>query len=462
MVAVTPAVTALAERATLGALLAAPRQLAHVAGWLRPGDFAHWWHAAVYRALLADPAVAARGDPVAAAEHVRAALADTVGQRRADPPGLHTLLRAAPDRPVAARYAAMVLEASIRRQVAGLAVHLQAAAAVPDPTAPDPTPPDRPVTSVLETPRPRGGGPVAALDHHDAAAAAAAAAPRPVRDVTGLVEPVLGELGARWAAAVRATSTPDPDRADVFTARGDDVAAAVQADDRRTVWLRGLAAAADRAVRHAPVRSAAEARADTTRLVAALVTRPDRLDTVAGWLRPEGVPGPARAVYEALLTLRQQHAPIDPVTVCWEIQRASRARGLGPDPARLLRQVQAAELLDLDALTRAVAHDTLRRTAAAAADGLRAAASNPGLTVGDVLDAAAWAAQAVTRAAADTAPSSAGPGPATPAPPSAPTAGGARVGVAEADRLPEPKEGRWRRSRLLSPVPDRSELRVLR
>ena len=124
--------TNLAERATLGALLADPHQLGTVACWLRPSDFAHWWHAEIYRALLRKPRLARRGDPVATAEHVRRTLVEALDHRRADPPALHGLMQAAPTRPVAARYAAMVVEASIRRRVAGLGVHLQAAA-VPDP-----------------------------------------------------------------------------------------------------------------------------------------------------------------------------------------------------------------------------------------------------------------------------------------------------------------------------------------
>ena len=375
----------LAERATLGTLLVDSRQLDTVAGWLRPSDFAHWWHTEVYRALLANPQLAARGDPAATAEHVRAALVGALGYPRSDPPGLHTLMQSSPVRPVAARYAAMVAEASIRRQVAGLAVHLQAAA-VPDPALPNPD-------------LSRRADNVSASDP-------LVPAFRSLRDVSAVVEPVLADLGAQWAAAVAATSRPSsrehPTDPAGLIARGEfggvvDTAA----DARRTDRQRELAVVADRAARTAPARAPADARADAIRLVAALVAHPDRVDGVTGWLRPEDVPRPARAVYEALLALHHDRVPIDPITVCWETQRASRARGAGPEVGELLRQLEAAELVDVDAMIRTVAHDTLRRTAATAADGMRAAAANPGLTVGDVLDAAAWAAQAVTRAAHD-------------------------------------------------------------
>ena len=429
----------LAERATLGTLLVDPRQLGTVAGWLRPSDFAHWWHTEVYRALLANPQLAARGDPGATAEHIRAALVDTLGYPRSDPPGLHTLMRTAPPRPVAARYAAMVLEASIRRQVASLAVHLPAAA-VPDPALLDPD--SRRSTDHLVL------------------------ASRSLRDVTAVVEPVLADLGAQWAAAVTATSqqmTRDLAQGPVDAVPRGAFGGVVDvdADARRTDRRRELAVVADRAVRTAPARSPADARADAARLVAALVTRPDRLDTVAGWLRPEEVARPARAAYEALLALHQERVPIDPITVCWETQRASRARGTGPEAGELVRQVDAAELVDVDALIRTVAHDTLRRTAASAADGMRAAAANPGLTVGDVLDAAAWAAQALTRAAHDLG-AAIHPGTTRDAgahsdPPTAITAPAGRT-----DQAHRATGNRWRGARHLSPVdaiPDRSVIR---
>ena len=438
----------LAERATLGSLLVDPRQLGTVAGWLRPSDFAHWWHTEVYRSLLADPRLARRGDPAATAQQVRAALVEAVGHRRADPPGLHTLMRTAPARPVAARYGAMVLEASIRRQVAGLAVHLQAAA------VPDPAPPEA-----------AGGG----TDHATSDATSpdeVVTGARSLRDISEVVELVLADLGAQWAAAVTATGQPTPREpvpgsSAVVAGGAFGGAVDVAADARRTDRQRELAVVADRAVRATPPRASADARADTARLVAALVAHPDRVDTVAGWLRPEAVSGPARAVYEALLALHQARGPIDPITVCWEIHRGSRARGLGPDPAELLRQVETAELLDVDALIRTVAHDTLQRTAGSAAYGMRAAAANPGLTVGDVLDAAAWAAQAVTsashdlRAAADASGSRDGQVRAGPA---------AAIAASEgrADQARQATGLRWHQARHLSPVDAGPDLRIIR
>ncbi len=432
--------TDVAERATLGALLAQPRQLDTVAGWLRPSDFAHWWHTEIYRALLRAPGLARLGDPVATAEHVRRVLVETLDHPRADPPALHTLLRDAPARPVAARYAAMVLEASIRRQTAGLAVHLLAAA-VPDPAA-----------SGAQRPEPSGES---------------RELPQSLREVTGLVGPVIADLGTQWAAAVRAlqdaTGHPRDQGAPGRTgAAGTGTPLGVSvglvdaaADQRRTTRQRELAVISDRAVRTGPDRDPADARRAQHQLIAALVSHPDRIEAVAAWLRPEHVAGPTRAVYEALLALHQDTSPIDPVTVAWEIHRASRGRGPGPDPRDLLARIEAAALLDVHQLTATVARDTLRRTAAHTADGLRAAAANPGLTVGDVLDAASWAADAVTRAAADIAATPVGIDPVA----GNPRAAGAR----DVDGPAEPASGgRWRRARHLTPVADGPDLSVVR
>ena len=381
---------------------------------MRPSDFAHWWHRETFRALLTKPRVARRGDPVATADAVRAALVERLGHRRADPPALHTLMQAAPARPFAARYAAMVLEASIRRQVAALAVHLQAAS-ISDPDA-------RPAL-----------GPAGQL---------------PLRDVTSLVEPMLAELGAQWADAICATADSLPPVGMAVLATVD-----VDGDERRAARRRELAVVADRALAAEPDRPASVIRRDQDQLVAALVSHPDRIDATAEWLRPDHLARPTRAVFEALFALRQAAAPIDPVTVIWEIHRASRARGAGPDPRLLAERIEAGALLDIDQLTATVAHDILRRTATSAADGLRAAAANPGLTVGDVLDVAGWAADAFTSTARDIAgvAGTAQPGP---------SVGADRGATADPGR--RSNGARWRRTRHLAPIPDGPDLSVQR
>ena len=113
----------LAEQATLGALMLERELAADVTTWLRAEDFDHPWHRSVYASIRELHAAHAPVDP----QRVGLALADRLGPR-ADLPHLLDLLQAAPTRPVGHRYAAMVLEASLRRDTACQGVLLQAAA----------------------------------------------------------------------------------------------------------------------------------------------------------------------------------------------------------------------------------------------------------------------------------------------------------------------------------------------
>ena len=114
----------LAETATLGSLLFDSDQFEQVARWLRSGDFADPWHAEVYVAMRERLAAGMRVEP----EGVGRQLLERVGPRRADLPRIAGLLHATPVRPRPLRYAAMVLESSLRREVAGQGVLLRAAA----------------------------------------------------------------------------------------------------------------------------------------------------------------------------------------------------------------------------------------------------------------------------------------------------------------------------------------------
>ncbi|MHA6797545.1 DnaB-like helicase N-terminal domain-containing protein (plasmid) [Pseudonocardia bannensis] len=128
--------TDLAASALLGALLWDPRRVRDVADWLEPTDFGHWAHRAIYQTmtgLIADgrevdllslPEVLARGEYHDA--HV-----DRGGIGPLSAPALHDLLSMTPATPRAeeheanqgvvrsehVRYARVVLEDSIRRQV---------------------------------------------------------------------------------------------------------------------------------------------------------------------------------------------------------------------------------------------------------------------------------------------------------------------------------------------------------
>ncbi|GAA1708448.1 DnaB-like helicase N-terminal domain-containing protein [Streptomyces yatensis] len=123
-----------AEQAVLGAVLLEPRQLGHLAGWLRPEHFYRPAHAALYGAMLdlhasGHPATTAPADvPVPltwvndtrdkASEHTRGVTAAYV----------HSLPSACPRPAHAPVYGRMVLEGAIHRSVTQHAVRLHHAA----------------------------------------------------------------------------------------------------------------------------------------------------------------------------------------------------------------------------------------------------------------------------------------------------------------------------------------------
>ena len=108
-----------AEEAVLGAILAAGRLLAEVAGLLEEADFYRPAHRAIWRAILR---LADRGeptDPVTVLGELDHAgeLADVGGG-----PFLHTLVAAVPTVANAAHYAQLVAEAARRRRVIDLGI----------------------------------------------------------------------------------------------------------------------------------------------------------------------------------------------------------------------------------------------------------------------------------------------------------------------------------------------------
>jgi replicative DNA helicase len=110
-----------AEEAVLGAVLAAGRLLAEVAGQLEEVDFYRPAHRAIWRALLR---LADRGDPtdpvtvLGELDH-SGELADVGGG-----PFLHTLVQAVPTVANAAHYAQLVADAARRRRVIDLGIRL--------------------------------------------------------------------------------------------------------------------------------------------------------------------------------------------------------------------------------------------------------------------------------------------------------------------------------------------------
>jgi len=334
-----PAAVRLAEQATLGALLLTPDAIVAVSGWLRAEDFADPWHHMLYTTIRELDAAHQRPTPDVVAQ----AMIDRHGHRIADAPRILELLAAVPTRPRPAEYAVVVLEASLRRQVACHGVLLQAAALA------------------------------AALDR----------SPQVVETVTERIDAVVEMAQTRWAIAGRATT-------------GTAVPAPVAPPS--PVGLLPSLVGADRLLSRHPLPdpdAVADREADLT---ACLVTHPDYLTAVTGWLRPDALTCDTwRPVYAALVDLHDTGAPIDPVTVAWRIARTA---GPGPDPRDLTALVEHATILDPAHAATAVAADQLRLAAHRTAAALRADAGNLGLDLRDLLDTTLLHTQALRRAAA--------------------------------------------------------------
>ena len=337
-----PAAVRLAEQATLGALLLGPDAVVAVSGWLRAEDFADPWHHTLYATIRELDAAHQRPSPDVVAQ----AMIDRHGYRIADAPRILDLLAAVPTRPRPAEYAAVVLEASLRRQVACHGVLLQAAALA------------------------------AALDR----------SPRVVETVTAQIDAVAESAQTRWAIATRATT-------------GTAVAAPVSPPS--PVGLLPSLVGADRLLSRHPL-PAPDAVADREGdLTACLVTHPDYLAAVTGWLRPDALTSDTwRPVYAALVDLHDTGAPIDPVTVAWRIARTAPTAGPGPNLRDLTALVEHATILEPAYAAAAVACDQLRLAAHRTATALRADAGNLGLDLRDLLDTTLLHTRALRRAAA--------------------------------------------------------------
>jgi hypothetical protein len=331
-----------AEAATLGAVLLDPAALDRVR-WLRGRDFTDPWHARVFDLLRE---TSHTQPPIGPAAFGRALL-DRHGPHRADLPRLVDLLTATPPRPQLEVYARMVLDASIRRDVASQGVLLRAGA--------------------LQ--------------------AALTGTAHPVSATTALVHAALDAGENRWNRAT-GTSPGDP--------RPATPAALAPALRHPTPALN-----ADRLLSAHPALDPAQVADHERDLIAALVSHPAAAAELAGWLRPEHLlDRDWAAVYAAVLDLTDTAQPVDEVTVGWRIARSARRLGPGPDPRTLRTAVEQTLTADPRWLARRVAGDHVRRTAEHAASGLEAAAANPGLDVVDVLGTGHLHTDAVRGAAA--------------------------------------------------------------
>lgn len=323
----TDDVTRLAERATLGALLTDPDRIADVTRWLRAGDFTHAWHSAIYTALREQHAARVQ----ITVQGVAAALTGRLGVRRADLPELAGLVNAAPHQPDPVRYARMVTESGLRREVTGQGVLLRAAALH---------------TALTGEAHPLTGG-------------------------CDLVDATLDSVARRWSAArggpVLADTTPIPLRA---AARSTEVRLG-----------------ADKLLRQHPPRDPHSERDHEIALVGALVAHPDQIPTVARWLPPTRITDPAwRTVYAAAVELTERAEAVDEVTVAWAVRAPAHHGSPVPDLTDLTHTVTAARFTPPGTAARTVAGDQLRRLADVGTDQLHKAAANPGVLLTDLID----------------------------------------------------------------------------
>jgi replicative DNA helicase len=337
--------TALAERATLGTLLIDPAQIVAVQGFLRPTDFFHVWHRNIYAAILTRQSV---GDPITPTDIHADLVAAGHPEENRRAVRLVELMEVPPAHPKASRYAAMVLEASVRRQVRDLGLLLQAGAVL---AAADTAGP-----GVAHT------GPFAEI------------------------EAQLRDARQRWNAATTVT-VGAPIRPDV---KQLDIAAA----HRTNVALR--AARLVDAAR--PPRAGQVLRAELN-VLAAVLANPSKLAAVrmriTGSLFTEAT---HLATYAAICDLADLGEPIDAITVCWQAQREQTLRGKGLDADAVLQLTIDPPAGDPGYHAGVMAGLATRTVADRCAQQLAVAAEHPGITVADLIDTAGHHVAAVQRA----------------------------------------------------------------
>lgn len=146
----------------------------------------------------------------------------------------------------------------------------------------------------------------------------------------------------------------------------------------------------------APVPRTERARTDLRaegETVASLLYEPRQLHEVTGWLQEKDFSHPQlAAVYQAMRTLDQRHAPIDPLTVAWEAQRHP-----GPNPSdQVLAELQEAGMGGIAAHTaERVLHTAALDRLDAAGHDLRTFARHPGLAPSALVEHAGQALEPV-------------------------------------------------------------------
>lgn len=336
------AAVSLAERAALGALLLSEDSELATATVrrLRPADFFEPWHAELFRTIRDMVVAGSRID----AQSVGVGLIDRLGPKYAEAVRVADCLRIVPPNPDLNAYIAMVIESSIRRELAGVGVLLQAGA----------------LTAVLD------------------------GSARPLQAIAAVIDATVDAAEARFRGDEERLGA-DPRR----------LGAGLAAGLSRKSWLdQGLAA--DRLLGAHPSPQPASVAAHEADLVAALVGRPAALSSVRSWLRADAINDAAsRRVYRALTQLADRGQPIDLISVAWEAGRS----GDGPSVPALLVRVEAAQPQSPGYLARIVAADHVRLMAKDAADTIGGAAEDAGRELWDVIGIARSQTMAVRDAA---------------------------------------------------------------
>ncbi|NYI03422.1 DnaB-like helicase N-terminal domain-containing protein [Allostreptomyces psammosilenae] len=178
------------------------------------------------------------------------------------------------------------------------------------------------------------------------------------------------------------------------TLRQVDILTEVLADLARQWGTRPATTAAS--TNAAPAAVCERHRADEQLLLATLIDRPDSLDSVVRWLRPEDFADRGHGqLYRCLAALHHRGEPIDPLTVLWEAQR----RGLLAQGVLTADQVDGITrglgAGDADYVAEALLQTSLIRTAASAARSIQAAAGDDALPPGRLISEAIGALDAV-------------------------------------------------------------------
>lgn len=316
------------EQATLGALVVDPTSIGRVGPWLRAGDFADWWHAQAWTALTELHAAQRPIGPAALA----AALEERLDPRRADPLRVADLYAAAPSPPRPVDYARMVLEAGLRREIAGHGVLLRAGA----------------LQGVLS----------------DAAA--------PIASACLMVDAGIESSAARWDLAHGRHHPPS-------------TVTPLHPAGR----LRELRVGADKFLGERPTRDPAAEREHVVSLVGSLIAHPDAIPEVAGWLRPAQVTDPGwRAVYATVTGLTARGDSVDPVSVAWNLAPLAAHDPAVPGIAELRQAAEAGWADHPSHAARLVAADQVQAIAERASDQLAALCEDPTQDVATILDTA--------------------------------------------------------------------------